>query len=174
MTAAQRTMLFTLFARLAKACALKTSSERDRLRNEITTELFGEYVSWSHFGDAHVDRMKRRLLAMLNPNDLAIQMADSEDGADAAARKRLLHRIETDARRAGFSDEYMAKVATDFYDRSDWRALPIADLENLRNTIANRARRQPAAKATEPANVTTPPRLFRRTRRVEVVPDRHA
>jgi hypothetical protein len=159
MTAAQRTMLFSLFARLAKAMGWGPS-QRELQRAQLTADVFGEAMSWGEFGDEHVDRMKRRLVACLNPLDVAAQMADSEEGADAAARKRLIFAIERDAKAAGFADEYMAKVATDFYDRADWRALPIAHLKNVRMTIANRLRRGRLSKP--------------RSRRVDVVPDRHA
>lgn len=142
MTRDQRNMLFTLFARLAKGCAATSVAERDRLRLEITEDLFGDYVSWSHFENTHVDRMKRRLMAMLNPNDVDAQMADSDEGGEAATRERLLHRIDADMRKAGFGDWYVRKIAVDLYDAADWRALPLDRLENLRNTIANRARRK--------------------------------
>jgi len=158
MTSAQNTMLFSLFAKLAKACARKTADERDRLRAEITMELFGEARSWADFGNADVDRMKRRIVAMLKPNDIIAQMADSDEGADAAERERLVHGIEEDMRRAGFAEEYVEHLSRDAHDRADWRGLPLPRLRALRLTVANRRR--------------TP--LARRTRRVEVVPDRHA
>jgi hypothetical protein len=159
MTAAQRTMLFALFAQLAKAMAWGPS-QRELQRTQLTVDVFGEALSWSTFTPAHVDRMKRRLVACLRPDDIAAQMADTDEGADAAARERLIFAIERDAEAAGFADAYMAAVATDFYDRADWRALPIPQLTNLRRTIADRLRRAPLTKP--------------RRRRVDVVPDRHA
>lgn len=146
MTAAQRTMLFSYFARLARAMARKTKESQDALRAEITEDLFGAPVSWSEFSERHVDRMKRRLVAMLSPNDLQAQLADSDEGGEAAARDRLLFRIDADLKKAGFGDWYVRKIVVDFYDRTDWRALPLDQLENLRDTIANRARGKTRAK----------------------------
>lgn len=170
MTAEQRTMLFSLFARLAKAMGWGPSM-RDLKRAELTADVFGEAVSWSAFNDRHVDRMKRRLIACLNPHDLAAQRADSDEGADAAARRRILYGIEQQMRRAGFDEAYVRKIAVDFYDFAEWRELPIPQLENLRNTLANRARRK--TPSSEPA-APKPPVIHRRSRRVDVVPDRRA
>ncbi len=144
MNAPQRTMLFSLFARLCRAMARKTRETQDLLRADITEDLFGSAISWSDFDNRHIDRMKRRLVAMLNPHDLGAQLADSDEGGEQAERDRLLNRIDADMAKAGFGDWYVKKIAVDFYDRADWRELPLEQLKNLRNTIANRARKRAA------------------------------
>ena len=54
-------------------------------------------------------------------------------------RENAVWRIRQDARATGLSDEYLANLARDLYDTSDWTALPNPQLFNFRDTIHNRA-----------------------------------
>jgi len=154
MSDAQRIMLFSLFAKLAKARAwgpAQRELERERItraallpadhRSRITDH---PTPSWSLCDNTDVDRLKRRLLAELEPDSLAAQIADAAAGEDGE-RRRLIHRIERDALRGSLRDAYLMSLCRDLYDRTDWRALPLPELANLRDTVAARSRRKAKA-----------------------------
>ncbi len=141
MSPAQRTMLFKLFSQLCGARKVAGVAGRDLFREKITLDLFGGPRSWSLFDNGDVDRMKMRLLALLDPDNLDAQMHDAAAAPDGE-RRRLVTRIESDMARAGFHEGYLRTIAVEMYDRGDWRALDLAALENLRDTIAARTRRK--------------------------------
>lgn len=152
MNDAQRIMLFRLFGNLANARTWGVA-ERDLQREKITAELFGAPRSWSTFNNSDVDRMKARLTALANPDSIDAQIADGR-AAHEGERKRLLHRIEEDMRRGGFNDSYVMTLCRDLYDTHRWRELDLPRLENLRDTLANRARRKRASLAKSAAGST--------------------
>lgn len=149
MTKPQRDMLFGLFGKLAKQRAWGPL-QRDLQRDAVTVTLFGAARSWSTFDDGAVDKMKRRLKALLHTDSIAAQIADA-NAEEEGERARLLHRIESDAAKAGLGEGYLRTISIDFYDRAVWRALPIEQLENLRDTIAGRSRRKVAARKRDAA-----------------------
>lgn len=136
----QLTMLFALFSPLSKARGWN-NAERTAARNRITTDLFGRPRSWATLTNPEVDRLKARLRAIAQTEDLTAQMEDATAGGDGE-RRRLIHRIESDKAAAGFDWAYVKGLARDLYDRSDWRELPLPQLKNLRDLVANRARRK--------------------------------
>jgi hypothetical protein len=85
MTDAQRTMLFSLFSRCARGLG---PIARERKREQITIEVFGEPRSWAAFGDREVDRMKPALQALVRALELAPRIESeayrTHDAAQAA------------------------------------------------------------------------------------------
>ena len=130
-------MLFRLF----RAIPFATESERQAARQRITTDLFGRIISWGALSNPQIDLLKKRLIAIANSADLTAQMEDAT-AAEDGERRRLLHRIACDQAAGGLHNDYVKGLCRDLYDRSDWRELPIAQLRNLRDTVANRARRK--------------------------------
>lgn len=55
-------------------------------------------------------------------------------------RENALHTIGRDAARAGLDTAYLRRICADIYGTIDFERLPMPSLENLRNTIHNRAR----------------------------------
>jgi hypothetical protein len=70
-------------------------------------------------------------------------------------RERLCYAIARDAKKGGLSDAYLARICGDRFDSSRWRDLPLTQLEQLRNTIHNRASHKKAPKP-EPALAADP------------------
>lgn len=168
MTAAQRTMLFSLFARLARG---RGPAEREMLRAEITREVFHGERSWSTFGDHEVDRMKAALTAKLRAPNLGAEMEAgayrTHDAAQAAhvpavqpgKQERAKPQPRTWASRyeretaaddpgtrrrmvywiGGLFDAgYIRTLVVDLDDTADWDALPIPRLMELKDTLKNR------------------------------------
>lgn len=199
MNADQRNMLFGIFAKLAHAMARKTAETKLALRNEITTELFGELLSWGALDEDQIDDLKARMEAMLHPGDYTKQLADSPEAGLARRRARLVRGIESDMARNGFSEGYVLAILADTDDVAHWReTLPPDRLKSLRQTLWNRARaksRTPeqqakhqafiAAKRAKsrggntthgvdratPETAAPPPHLYRRPRKVHVTPN---
>jgi hypothetical protein len=158
---AQRIMLFSYFGHLANARRW-TGTEQRTERNRITRELFGEVVSWGDLDNSQVDRLKARLIALRRPPHIAASHGDIDENADWAAaedgeRRRLVHRIESDLRKAALAEGYIRKIALDQCDRGDWRDLPIGQLTNLRDTLAQRIWRRGRKKAAEPVLTESDP-----------------
>lgn len=168
MTPAQRTMLFSLFARLAKG---RSPIERELLRERVTLDVFGGRRSWSAFGNAEVDRMKAALQSRLRETDLAPAIESgayhTHDEAQAAhvpvvrpgrrerakpqpRRHASRYEAETAADDPGrrrrlvfwigglFDAGYIRAVCVDLEDTTDWDALPIPQLLALKDTLKNR------------------------------------
>lgn len=151
---AQRIMLFSLFSKLAIARGWIGQVQREIEREKLTRECLGlgsdadaeETPSWSALENAEIDLLKRRMIALREGDSLDAQLADVM-ARDDGERRRLIYRIEQDAKRAGFGDAYMNTIVRDMEDAgADWRALPLPALENLRDTVANRARRKAFAR----------------------------
>lgn len=150
---AQRQMLFGLLKKLASARGWG-SAQTNVERLTITEDLFGSLISWNDLDDSQIDRLKSRLQALARPPAIAAEHGDIDEAADSAAtedgeRRRLVHRIEQDLRKADLKEGYIRKIALDQFDRADWRDLPIPKLTMLRDIIATRiwARRRKARAA---------------------------
>jgi hypothetical protein len=73
---------------------------------------------------------------------------DSADNSlDTRARARLIWRIKFDAARAGLNDQYLLTISRDQTGLGCWTELGLDQLENLRNTVQNRAKRKVGAAA---------------------------
>lgn len=161
MTLPQQHMLLGLFATLANARHWN-GTQREIERERITIALFGERRSWSaakdELDDRDIDRLKARLIALRDETNIPAQIDDA-NAADDGERRRLIHRIEHDLRRAQLGEGYVVTIARDQCDRADWRDLPIEQLTNLRDTLTQRVRRRRAARrapAPAPTRATAP------------------
>jgi len=75
-------------------------------------------------------------------------------------RNRTIWRIKSDAKRAGFSDEYLAKIAHDLTGGfGTWEELQLPELEKFRNTISNRARGKVSKKSGKKSAKKSTPEL---------------
>ena len=114
----------------------ETSAQRDARRRELHKRAKCR-PSMRDFSNNDFARFKAQVLA-----DLA---GGNSGGAGKATdddiRRRLIWRIKYDASRAGLADEYIRSLAGDLTLLGDvWEDLDLPRLENLRNTINNRAR----------------------------------
>ena len=78
---------------------------------------------------AGFDKVLAELSALSRPADLSSQLRQQ-----AMPRTRLIHSCREKA-----DEPYIAAVARDKFHCEDWITLPLPDLEQLRNTLADRA-----------------------------------
>lgn len=163
----QRTMLFAMLQRIARA----TRADANELRAEITVQVFGGPRSWATFRDPEVDRMKVALQLRLDDLDLNASIADEQYRAHDAAQaahvptvrpgqaqqrrkepRRWASRYERETavddpgRRRRlvywisrlFAPPYIRRVAGDQFGTTDWQGLPLPQLMLLKDTLKSR------------------------------------
>jgi hypothetical protein len=99
------------------------------------TKPDGSSKSSRHFTNQDFDRFKALCLHLLGDKKSGGTDKEEDDGL----RRRLVWRIKDDARKAGLEAAYIIEVARDLNVLGNWEDLSTPDLENLRNTIHNRA-----------------------------------
>lgn len=160
MTAAQRIMLFNLFSQLAKKHGWGTA-QREVERERITRATLGcepgdETPSWSSLTNRQVDKLKARMQLEIQDDLDSALLDDAEQLRDAGDRKRLLYSIGQLILQLG-GIAYAEKICRDLYDTADIENLPTPKLANLRNTLANRARRRTTSAAGHRSGHRPPP-----------------
>ena len=153
MNAAQRIMLFSLFAKVAKFRGWVGVTQRDLEREAITLEVFRAPRSWSTFNNSDVDIMKAHLNVLLNPDAMNPRI-DEIDAEAKGERRRLVFKIEQVMRRNGFHEAYVRELCRSFYDTAEWREFPLDRLTNIRDTLNSRAyaKKRQASTASENDN----------------------
>lgn len=139
MSPKQTTFYFTLWNRVMveQGWYHLPTSEKDAKRRALHTQA-GCPASSKQFTNAHFNRFKNHCQALL-----AGRPASDPDQSDRDdARRRLVWRINDDAKKAGLAPEYIVEIARDLAVLGNWQDLDLAGLTNLRNTIHNRAGRK--------------------------------
>lgn len=113
-----------------------SSKEAAEHRDEITIETLGRRISSKKLNNDQLTQMFAAFEAIGNPGDLNAQLKYQQEPRD-----RRIYAIEN----TGLDDAYIASISQDMFNTSDWRNLPIDQLDNLRITAHNRARRKPVA-----------------------------
>lgn len=116
-------------------------------RHALYAEALGQPKSFNALENADLDKLFPLMKRLAGIDMVASQVAldEYEGGEDPGERRRLIWRIE----RLGLDLAYVRSICASFYKTTDWEHLPIPQLTNLRNTLANRAR---ARRATEPVH----------------------
>jgi hypothetical protein len=136
MSPAQKTLYWRLWSRLSKTLGWHTlpSTTRDTLRRQLHTQA-GCPPSSKDFNNRHLDRYITYTNALIHDhNDPGTPRTD-----DDGHRRRLIWRIQTDATLANLDEAYIRHLARDLHVLGNWQDLDLESLENLRNTIHNRA-----------------------------------
>lgn len=163
----QRSMLFGLVQRAARALAVKP----ELFRADLTLAVFGEARSWTSFGDPEVDRIKIALENRIDDLNLGAAIEgnsyEAHDAAQAAhlpvvrpgkaasrkpypRRHASRYEAETAVDDPGhrrrlvywisrlFSPAYIRRVAGDLHRTADWESLQVPQLMLLKDTLKNR------------------------------------
>lgn len=139
MTPAQKALYWRLWQRLCKARAWHTlpRQEQDAHRRALHQEAHCPPSS-TDFKNRDFDRFLATITAHLNNQNAPGLPRHDTDGQT----RRLVWRIRHDATRAGLDEAYIRKIARDLHVLGNWEDLDLDSLENLRNTIHNRARKK--------------------------------
>ncbi|MCC7518378.1 MAG: hypothetical protein IT578_04240 [Verrucomicrobiae bacterium] len=141
MTRLQRNAYWKLWQAVCRAQGW--SPQDDERRHAIHREALGQEKSSNDFTNADLDQIFP-LMRRLSGSDLVdsqVQLDDYERGGDPGERRRLLWRIN----KLALDLAYVRSICAALYKTTNWERLPIPQLTNLRNTLANRARQHRAA-----------------------------
>ena len=134
MSPKQTHFYFTLWNRVMveKGWYHLPTAEKDSKRRALHAQA-GCPDSSKAFTNAHFDRFKAACLAVINGQN------DPHTADEDGARRRLVWRIKSDAKKAGLDAAYIVAVAQDLSVLGNWEDLDIPGLTNLMHTIHNRA-----------------------------------
>lgn len=111
-----------------------SAAEKDTKRRALHLQA-GCPASSKDFTNQHFNRFKTACQALIaGRNSGGNEKADNDD-----ARRRLVWRIKDDARKAKLDEAYIIALARDLHVLGNWQDLDLPALQNLRNTIHNRA-----------------------------------
>ena len=143
MSPAQRTFYFTLWNRVMveKGWYHLPADEKRAKRLALHMQAgcidpkIREPKSSKDFSNADFNRFKTHCEALLaGRNSAGPGKADADD-----ARRRLVWRIKSDAKKAGLDAAYIVALARDLAVLGNWEDLDLPGLTNLRNAIHDRA-----------------------------------
>jgi hypothetical protein len=130
MSPKQTTLYWSFWNRV---CTEHGWKNNDSTRRYALHTAAGCAASMKAFTNRDLDRYLSHCRQLLGAReDITVQ-------AEAGERRRLIWRIQEDAKTAGLADAYLDKIATDQFGLACWRDLSIQDLTHLRNIMHNRA-----------------------------------